>query len=116
MKAHIAITIDLLDESACREFCLRLLHPSGPRCPRCGVCLTGVRVETFRAGGRVECQSCGRWYTARTGTPLQGIKANWRQLVLLCAMHGRGCRPSDISPVCRISEDTVRRYLKRIAS
>jgi transposase-like protein len=103
-----------LDENICRAWWFQLLHPDGPRCPRCKSAVVDGRVETFRDGGRVKCHSCDRWFTLRTGTPVQGMTADWRQLTTLTWLSFQGHSLADIARACRISDDTARRYLKRL--
>lgn len=57
---------------------------------------------------------CGRWYTARTGTPVQGMTADWRQLTTLVILTFRKQPIDQISAACELTEDTIRRYLKRL--
>ena len=76
--------IDLMDERACYEKLLALLHPEGLACPRCGA---GDRMGIHRRHRDpvldYQCGRCGRVFNAFTGTPLQGIRRSPAQLLLI---------------------------------
>jgi transposase-like protein len=113
MKCAVVSGIEALDEVACRAFWVRRLHPAGPHCPDCRVALDGRQAETFAAGGRVHCNSCGRWFTYRTGTLFTGTTLNDRQLFLLILLIANNCPASSIAASCRLSEDTVYAWQRR---
>jgi transposase-like protein len=76
--------IDLLDEQACYDFLLRLLHPGGLPCPRCG------RTEAFLVHRYVRepvfdhrCPDCGRVFNLWSGTIFQGTHRPPSQIVLI---------------------------------
>ena len=106
--------LNMLDGEACRTWWLRRLHPAGAACPKCGVAVTGQRAETWRADGRLRCRDCGKWFDNRTGTPLDTIRADWKQLTVIASMVPAGMRPIVVGRICRISDDTVRRIAKRL--
>jgi transposase-like protein len=75
---------DLMDESACYEFLVGLLHPDGLACPHCG---DGDHLKVHRRD-RVpilayRCTACRRISTAFTRTVLQGTKRRPIELVLI---------------------------------
>ena len=76
--------IDLMDEQACYEELLALLHPEGLACPRCGA---GDRLGVHRRQRDplldYQCGHCGRVFNAFTATPLQGIRRSPAQLLLI---------------------------------
>lgn len=113
MKCAVAGGLDLLKAPDCLAFWVRRLHPAGGRCPDCGVSLDGRQAETFGAGGRVHCNSCGRWFSYRTGTILAGSTADDCQLFLLAYLTGLLCSVQDIAAACRLSKDTVRAWQRR---
>src|SRR5262245_44320925 len=75
---------DLMDESACHDFLVELLHPQGFACPGCGR-TRGQAVHRCHREPVLDfrCTCCGRVYTAWTGTALQGTQKTPGQLVLL---------------------------------
>lgn len=103
----------MIDETAARAWWVRRLHPAGPCCPHCGVSLTGRQTETFASGGRVQCGDCRAFFSARTGTLLQGSQASWRELFLLVLLASAGASIFEIAKACGMSVDTVVTWLKR---
>lgn len=104
----------MLDTIACRSFLIRRLHPAGPRCPDCGTSPTGLQSEAFNAGGRVHCRSCGRWFSWRTGSILQGSTLDERQLYLVVFLTSAGCPVSTITEASGLPDRTVRDWQHRL--
>ncbi len=105
-----------LDEVACRETALRLLHPDGAACPECWLKIDDEPASGFRRGRRCVCGRCGRWFTARTGTILQGTHLDDRQIILLAVLidlMDNGITPARIAEIVGVSVDTVRDWQKR---
>lgn len=76
--------IDLMDERACYEKLLALLHPDGLACPKCGARdRLGVHRRHRDPVLDFQCGHCGRVFNAFTGTPLQGIRRSPAQLLLI---------------------------------
>ena len=76
--------INLMDERACYETLLALLHPDGLACPRCGARdRLGVHRRHRDPVLDFQCGLCGRVFNAFTGTPLQGIRRSPAQLLLI---------------------------------
>ena len=75
---------DLMDESACYDFLVDLLHPDGLACPRCG---DHDHLKVHRRDRApilaYRCTACRRIFTAFTGTVLQGTKRRPIELVLI---------------------------------
>lgn len=102
---------DFLNEDACREWVVSRLHPGGAFCPGCG-----LRLEddaSFRAGKRCHCGRCGRWFTATTGTFLEGAHLDFAQVYALALFIELGHTPARISSMLGISADTVRLWMKK---
>lgn len=76
--------IDLMDERACYERLVELLHPGGLACPRCGA-RDGLGVHRRRRGPVIDlqCGHCRRVFNAFTGTPLHGTRRPPAQLLLI---------------------------------
>lgn len=104
MRCAIVASPAVIDQAACRAFLVRHLHPSGAHCPYCRVAVIGPRAETFAAGGRIHCNSCSRWFTYRTGTPLHDLKSDDGQVYLLLMLTAAGCAPKIIADLCRLSD------------
>jgi transposase-like protein len=81
---------DLMDEHACYDWLLDLLHPGGLACPRCGSTDTYVHryfrdpVLDFR------CKGCGKVYNAFTGTDWQKTHFRPSQIVLILRGFAQG--------------------------
>jgi transposase-like protein len=76
--------IDLMDQRACYDRLVALLHSGGLACPRCH---TDDRLGVHRRHRDpvidYQCGHCGRVFNAFTGTPLQGIRRPPAQLLLI---------------------------------
>lgn len=107
---------EYLDETACRARLINLLHPNGAFCPDCGLSLDGASKESFHAGRRCVCGRCGRWFTATSGTFLQGAQLDYRQVYLLATLIDlmrTGINTQLLADIIDISADTCRLWMKR---
>jgi transposase-like protein len=76
--------IDLMDQRACYERLVALLHPDGLACPRCGAAdRFGVHRRHRDPVLDYQCGHCGCVFNAFTATPLQGIRRSPAQLLLI---------------------------------
>jgi transposase-like protein len=76
--------IDLMDENACYERLVALLHPDGLACPRCGASdRMGIHRRHRDPVIDYQCGGCGRVFNAFTATPLRGIRRSPSQLLLI---------------------------------
>jgi transposase-like protein len=76
--------IDLMDERACYDRLVDLLHPGGLACPRCGSeDRLGIHRRHREPVLDYQCGHCRRVFNAFTGTPLQGIRRRPSQLLLI---------------------------------
>ena len=107
-------SLEMLDAAACREFWRGLFHPAGAGCPYCHTSLTDVQAESWRDGGKVHCQSCGRWFTWRSLTHLDNRCLDERQLTLLCVMIKYKRSITEICDKVGVSADTVNRWRQRL--
>jgi transposase len=99
---------DLMNEDACYQFLLDLLHPAGPRCPRCHAAEGFSSHRYFREPVLdYRCPRCHRVFNAWTGTILQGT--HWRpsQIVLILRGFAQG------TPTARLARELAcsRRHL-----
>jgi transposase-like protein len=75
---------DLMDEHACYERLVELLHPEGLACPRCGATnRLGVHRRHRDPVLDYQCGGCGRVFNAFTATPLGGTRRPPSQLLLI---------------------------------
>jgi transposase-like protein len=75
---------DLMDERACYDRLLGLLHPAGLRCPGCGAA-DGLGAHRRRRDPVIDyqCAACGRVFNAFAGTALQGSQRPCRHILLV---------------------------------
>jgi transposase-like protein len=98
-----------LDEVYCRHWILTAIHGEGPdTCPACHAALTGVVLQRFWEGRRIRCRACGKFFTARTGTFLDGCHMDFREVVLLAVFLHFRIHPREIARILKVSPETVR--------
>ncbi|MFH1058372.1 MAG: helix-turn-helix domain-containing protein [Pseudomonadota bacterium] len=108
---------EFLDAAACREWILTQTHPAGPACPWCGKPVSSPRLQaTWQNLGRVQCTSCGRFFTGLTGTALNKTGLDCRGYVLLCLLLALGAGDQAIARKLGINRETVRRWRLRFAA
>jgi len=75
---------DLMDERACYERLVALLHPGGLACPRCGAA-DGLGIHRRHRAPVIDyqCGHCGRVFNAFATTPLRGTRRPPSQLLLI---------------------------------
>lgn len=106
--------IQIVDEDRARAWAIAQLHPFGARCPECGLSLDNDK--PFLEGKRCACGRCGKGFTARTGTILQGAQLYYGQAALLAALVDimeKGLTPARVGELVGVSEDTVRLWQKK---
>jgi transposase-like protein len=86
---------DLMDEVACYDYLIGLLHLDGLACPRCGAA-EGLKVHRRdRAPILIyRCAGCRRIFNAFTATPLQGTQRRPVELVLILRGIAQGVSTS----------------------
>lgn len=76
--------IDLMDDDACYAKLVKLLHPDGLACPRCGERdRLGVHRRHRAPVLDYQCGGCGCVFNAWTGTPLEGTHRRPCELTLI---------------------------------
>lgn len=106
-RAGLVFGADFLDADRCAAFIVDGLHGDAARCPECRTDLDGERRARFRSFGRVRC-TCGKWFSATTGTPLHKAKIDRRQLVLIAYLLSLGVDPARIATAAGVDPETVR--------
>ena len=110
---------DFLDEAACRRAVLESLHPASVKCPECDSMLNDVvTLANFWEGKRCNCKICDNWFTARTGTILQGSQLSFAQVFLLGTLleifAAGGISVSTMSAAIGVTDDTIRTWIRRL--
>jgi transposase-like protein len=114
-EALAALTTAFLAPGPVRRWLIDRLHPRGPECPHCGLPVSGeARLEAFWDRRRLECPQCGRWFTAFSGTILQGCKLDEPTVYLLAVYLALGWDASRIAAALNISAETVRVWRHRL--
>jgi transposase-like protein len=89
---------NLMDESACYDFLVALLHPDGLTCPHCG---DRDHLKVHRRDRApilaYRCTACRRISTAFTGTALQGTKRRPIELVLILRGIAQGVSTAQLA-------------------
>lgn len=102
---------ECMTEDAARLVVAQIIKPS-PICPGCAVSLDDQERQRLYGGRSVVCRHCGKKYRLTTGTVLEGIHADFRDVVMICVMHRHGAALVDIETVTGLSDDTIRRMIK----
>lgn len=104
-----------LDADQVRDWLLRRLHPAGPVCPDCGCPrVTKAKLAAFYAGRRLQCTRCGRFYSATSGTLLEGAKITSAQLVLLALCQALDLPIPTTAGLCGVNANTIRFWRNRL--
>ena len=85
--------IDLMDEAACYQKLLDLLHPDGLVCPRCKAGRDRYNVHHRRDDSPVvdyRCRDCRRVFNLFTGTPWQGTHRTPARILLILRGFAQG--------------------------
>jgi transposase-like protein len=96
------------DEAACREWILKRSHPDGERCPGCHEKISPKQLERFYAAERVKCCSCGKFFTALTGTFLSGCQLSFAEVIALAMFLSPDITDKKIADVLCMSAANVR--------
>jgi transposase-like protein len=82
---------ELMDEQACYDYLVSVLHPRGLACPGCGA-KEGLGVHRRHRAPVLDyqCGGCGRVFNAFTGTPLAGTSRPPSQLVMILRGVSKG--------------------------
>lgn len=106
---------EFFDFDFCVHYILQKLHPLGVQCPDCKKNITDETIlKNFFARKRCQCKSCKRWFTAMTGTFLQGSQFNAREIILLMLLLGYQISVNEIARVLSIHPDTVKLWQRKI--
>ena len=106
---------DLMDESACYEFLIGLLHPAGLACPHCG---DRDHLKVHRRDRApiltYRCTSCRRISTAFTKTALHGTKRRPIELVLILRGIAQGVSTAQLARELGCSRPELLKFRHRL--
>lgn len=99
---------DLMDENACYQYLLDVLHPEGLRCPRCRA-REGFQVHRYYREPVLDyrCPACGRVFNAWTGTGFEGTHYRPSVLVLIVRGFARGESTAQLARELRCSRKNL---------
>lgn len=97
-----------LDGEVCRRWVLNQVHQDGAFCPGCGSPVVGQSAGLFWQGKPISCRTCGKEFTARTGTILAGKNLSYREMVLMAWLMADGKTNAEIAGVIGCNRETVR--------
>lgn len=109
-----AFSYKFFNEERCRAWMFEKLHPEGAQCPDCGLTLDGAARESFWAGRRCSCNRCGRRFTARTGTFLEGAQLADRQIYAMAVLYDLGFSTGRAAEILGVTPNTVRLWSTRL--
>ena len=97
-----------LSESACRDWVMKRIHPTGAYCPGCHVAIPEKSLQRFWNSQRVKCCQCNKFFDARTGTFLSGCQMDYREVILLAVLLTPDITDKIIADILNISAENVR--------
>jgi hypothetical protein len=106
---------ELMDEPACYEFLVGLLHPEGLACPHCG---DRDHLKVHRRDRApilaYRCTACRRISTAFTRTVLQGTKRRPIELVLILRGIAQGVSTAQLARELECSRPELLEFRHRL--
>src|SRR5262245_43376171 len=103
-----AIT-ELLDEQACYDFLVSVLHPKGLRCPAGHTVVAGQAPHMSDRAPVVDyrCRQCGKVFNLFTSTLWKGTHYSCRQVVLLVRGFAQGVPSLHLARELKLDYETV---------
>jgi transposase-like protein len=92
--------IGLMDQDACYQELLRLLHPDGLTCPRCGAGRDRYTAHRRRPHSPVvdyRCKACRRIFNLFTGTPWRGTHRTPAEILLILRGFAQGASTAELA-------------------
>jgi transposase-like protein len=104
-----------LNEERCRIRILRTIHKEA-QCPRCRADIKGDSFFKFWENKRVQCNTCGRYFTALTDTVFSHTRMSFSEIVIMLFLMGVGRSSSDIADRISIDVSMVRAWRRKFAA
>jgi transposase-like protein len=108
------LALGILDARVCAWWLVARLHPNGPACPHCSNSVHPDSLPRWRELRTLRCTSCGRKFSARTGTILHGANLAPTQIVLMALLLGLRQSNQTIAKLAGCSDETVRQWRERL--
>jgi transposase-like protein len=87
----------LMDEQACYDKLVEVLHPQGLACPRCRASKLGVHRRCRAPVLDYQCGDCGRVFNAFTGSALAGTPRSPTQVMLILRGFAQGVSTAQLA-------------------
>ena len=98
-------------ERRCREWLVSELHPEGAFCPSCGHDHNSESVlQLVYSLKRIRCRSCGRKFSAYSGTVFEHTRLGPRQIVAMLTLFRMGRSNAEIARAANMNRSTVSRW------
>lgn len=107
---------DFLSESACRDWVLKRLHPTGAHCPGCCTAVPERSLQRFWMSERVKCCQCNKFFDARTNTFLSGCQLSYRKVMLLAVLLSPDLTDKAIAVILDMSAANVCLWRNKFAA
>ncbi len=100
---------DLLSETECYHYLLRVLHPEGLQCPKGHPLPPDQAPHERHCAPRVKfrCRVCGRVFNVFTGTVWCGTRYSWRLIVLIMRGIVQGISPQQLADELHLDYGTL---------
>lgn len=115
----LQVLLIYFSERECRKWLVHELNPDGANCPSCGQDQDSSRLQLVYSLKRIKCSSCGRKFSAYTGTVFEGTQLGPRQIVIMLMLFRMGRSNADIARAAKMSRSTAarwRRYFRAVGS
>ena len=93
----------LMDEQACYDKLVEVLHPRGLVCPRCRSSQGGVHRRCRAPVLDYQCGDCGRVFNVYTGSALEGTRRSPAQVLLILRGFTQGVSTAALARELEIS-------------
>ena len=93
----------LMDEQACYDKLVEVLHPQGLVCPRCRSPKRGVHRRCRAPVLDYQCGDCGRVFNVYTGSALEGTRRSPAQVMLTLRGFAQGVSTAQLARELKVS-------------
>jgi len=108
-----AINPGFFDEDMVRFWVVHRLHYAGARCPKCGAKIQPAQRQRWTALDFIICRYCGAQFRATTGTFLEGLRVQPRDVFFMFLMFHFGLTNQQIAARLQFTRETVRQWRQR---